>query len=96
MQLIEPVLSAFTDTTDINSVIVRVDRASGKAMIVTEFPTHGVSALDVFSTDKGPHIVVGNSYDSGKQSSQVYLNVYRFDIKTEQVRSLFHYFYLVY
>lgn len=77
--------NADLDTTDINSLIVRVDRSSGKALIVTEFPTHGLAALDVFSSSKGHHIVVGNSYDSGNQSPQVYLSVYRFETRTEQL-----------
>lgn len=75
-----------TDTTDLNSVIIRVDRVTRKATVVGEFPTHGVSSLDVFYTEKGPHIVVGNTFDSTRGSSQVYLDIYRFNVQTEQVR----------
>ena len=82
------------ETTDLNSVIIRVDRVTRKATVVSEFPTHGVSVLEVFYTEKGPHVVVGNTFDTTRGSSQVYLDIYRFNVLTEQVSFAYPWFCL--
>lgn len=76
----------YLDTTNLNSVVVYIDRTTQRARIVAEFPTQGVLSLDVFSTTAGHHLVVGNSFDSSKQSTKVSLDIYRFSPRTEELK----------
>lgn len=77
----------FSDSTDVNSAVVRIDLKSQRATVVDEFLTHGVSSLDVFQTSRGYQVAVGNSYDTSRGSSQTSLDVYKFDVVSEKVRN---------